>query len=183
MRTSMVVPAALVAGMLALTGCTGGDETPEPSGTDSTASADRGGPVQQGGTVFAGTFPAPGDPDTSVRVEVEPLVVTGKTMELRVWFTPDDDTLGDETVNLYEMTGNGDLHPALNDLEHLTQYFVLSSTGLDWETDVVGAKTTNGEPLLYQAWFAAPNEQVDSLDLSLVASWAPFENVPVTYEG
>ncbi|WP_456787038.1 hypothetical protein [Cellulomonas sp. P5_C5] len=180
MRSSVVVT-VVVLGVLGLAGCTGGDD-PEPTGTSTSADAKApGGTVQQAGTVFDATFPVPGNTDAEVRVEVEPLVVTGKTMELRVWFTPEDDSLADgETTNIYEMTGE-DLRPSLNDLEHLTQYFVLSETGQDWETDVF-AKTVNGEPLLYQAWFAAPAEQVESLDLSLVASWSPFENVPVTYE-
>ncbi|KQR17325.1 hypothetical protein [Cellulomonas sp. Leaf334] len=181
MRSSVVVT-MVVAGVLGLAGCTGGDD-PEPSGTGSAAADAPGGTVQQAGTVFDATFPVPGDPDAAVRVEVEPLVVQGKTMELRVWFTPDDDSLADgETVNIYGMTGDGDLRPALNDLEHLTQYFVLSETGQYWETDNVSAKAADGERVLYQAWFAAPTEQVEALDLSLVASWAPFENVPVTYE-
>lgn len=182
MRTSVLVSVVLV-GALGLAGCTGGDD-PEPSATRSAASADApGGTVQQAGTVFEATFTEPGDPDSGVRVEVEPLVVQGRTMELRVWFTPDDESLADgDTVNIYEMTGDGDLHPALNDLEHLTQYFVLSETGQGWATDTVSADAANGEPVLYQAWFAAPAQKVESLDLSLVASWAPFEDVPVTYE-
>ena len=180
-RASFVV-AVVVAGMLGLAGCTGGDD-PEPSGTGTAAAEAPGGTVRQAGTVYDATFGVPGNTDASVRVEVEPLVVQGKTMELRVWFTPDVESLADgETVNIYELTGEGDLRPALNDLEHLTQYFVLSETGQDWETDNVSAKTVNGEPVLYQAWFAAPVEEVESLDLSLVASWAPFEDVPVTYE-
>lgn len=181
MRSSVVVT-VMVVGVLGLAGCTGGDD-PEPSGTGSAAADAPGGTVQQAGTVFDATFPVPGNTDAAVRVEVEPLVVQGKTMELRVWFSPDDDSLADgETENIYGMTGEGDLHPALNDLEHLTQYFVLSETGQHWATDTVSAEAGAGEPVLYQAWFAAPTEQVESLDLSLVASWAPFENVPVTYE-
>jgi hypothetical protein len=180
MRSSVLVSITL-AGALGLAGCTGGDD-PEPSGTSSAAVDAADGAVRQAGTVFEATFAVPGDPDNEVRVEVEPLVVRGKTIELRVWFTPDDEMLADgESPNVYAMTGQGDLFPALNDLEHLTQYFVLSETGLDWETDTVRAES-NGEPVLYQAWFAAPTERVESLDLSLVASWAPFEDVPVTYE-
>ncbi|WP_421742413.1 hypothetical protein [Cellulomonas sp.] len=182
MRASVAVAVVLV-GVLGLAGCTGGDD-PEPSGTGSAvATAGPGGTAQQAGTVFEATFPVPGGSDSQVRVEVEPLVVQGRTMELRVWFTPDDDSLADgDTVNVYGLTGEGDLLPSLNDLEHLTQYFVLSETGQQWATDTVRAEAANGEPVLYQAWFAAPTEQVEALDLSLVASWAPFENVPVTYE-
>lgn len=182
MRKSVVVTVVL-AGVLGLAGCTG-DNDPEPSGTGSAAAAQGpSGTVQQAGTVFEATFSTPGNTDASVRVEVEALVVRGKTMELRVWFTPDDDSLADgDVASIYDMTGEGDLRPALNDLEHLTQYFVLSETGQDWETDNASAKAANGEPVLYQAWFAAPTDRVEALDLSLVASWAPFENVPVTYE-
>lgn len=181
MRPSVVVT-VLVVGVLGLAGCTGGGD-PKPSGSGSAAAAGgSGGAVQQAGTVVEGTFPVPGDTDHTVRVEVEPLVVQDKTMELRVWFTPDEELADGGSVNIYGMTGEGDLLPALNDLEHLTQYFVLSETGQQWETDVVRAEAAGGEPVLYQAWFAAPTERVESLDLSLVASWAPFEDVPVTYE-
>lgn len=185
MRSTVLVTMVL-AGVLGLAGCTGRD-APEASATGTAAAddaaPDSGGSVQPAGTVFAGTFAMPRNPDAAVGVEVEPLVVQGKAMELRVWFTPDDDSLepGD-TVNIYAMTGDGDLRPTLNDVEHLTQYFVLSETGQDWETDVVGARTTDGERVLYQAWFAAPTDRVEALDVALVASWAPFENVPVTYE-
>lgn len=160
-----------------LTGCFGGEE--EPQATEPPTGATSGPRVQvvEGGEgLVEFTTRAQNGYDGDVRVVVESLTVEGETMELRLRLTPlGDDT--DEQVTIYDMV---EVRPVLSDLEHLTKYRVLGIPNNDWETDVF-ARTPVGEPILYQAWFAAPREKVESLDLSIHASWPSVLDVPVTW--
>jgi len=184
------IVAVVVSAVLALAGCTGGDDEPSPTGPTAAQPSASGtpGPVGddaaslEGQGIASATFAVPGSPEDTVDVVIQSLVVSGKTTELRVVFTPHFTSIApDDTVSIFEMTDQN-LRPTLNDTIGLTQYFVLSNTGLDWETDVTTA-VTNGTPVLYQAWFAAPQSRAEVLDLQLSAAWPPFENLPLTYEG
>lgn len=162
-----------------LTGCFGG--AAEPGATASATAATSGPRVQvvEDGEGVA-EFVAPGlnDYDGDVRVVVDSLTVAGETMELRLRLTPLE---GDpeQQVSIYDMF---DTWPELSDLEHLTKYKVLGRPNNDWQTNKVGTKAHVGEPVLYQAWFPAPREKVESLDLSIHPSWPSVLDVPVTWE-
>lgn len=183
----MGITASLV---LALAGCTGGDDDPKPTAS---LTKDAGGPSPsstigddaaslEGDGLASATFAVPGSPQDTVDVVVQSLVVSGKTTELRVVLTPHFTSVAaDDAVTIYDMTDKN-LRPVLNDTVNLAQYFVLSNTGLDWETDTT-TDVTNGTPVLYQAWFAAPKTRAEVMDLQLTPAWPPFENLPLTYEG
>jgi len=180
----------LLAGAIVLVGCTGGDD-PEPTGTaatqggtaqGATAGTPTGSTAAAPAGVVSGTFPIVGSESGTVDVSIESLTVDGKTLELRAWFTPHDSSAAGDPISLNTMTDDT-LRPSLNDVNGLAQYFVLSDTGQEWETDTHDAAAVDGTPVLYQAWFAAPESHAQTLDVQLVASWPPFENVPVTYAG
>ncbi|ROS26195.1 hypothetical protein [Cellulomonas sp. PhB150] len=185
-----VVVATVVGAVLALAGCTGdrdepsptGSTGPTPSGSATAATVGDDAASLEGDGLASATFSVPGSPEDTVDVVIQSLVVSGKTTELRVVLTPHFTSVAaDDTVTLSDMTDQN-LRPVLNDTIGLTQYFVLSNTGLEWETDV-STGVTNGTPVLYQAWFAAPQSRAEVLDLQLTPAWPPFENLPLTYEG
>jgi hypothetical protein len=113
-----------------------------------------------------------------VEVTVESLKVEGSVMELRFTMTPLTGPAS-RAATIYDMWF--DDKPVLSDVDHLTQYFVLTQDARTWSTSVAEARTTVGKPVLYQAWFAAPPKGVTSLDLSIDASWPTVNDVPVTW--
>lgn len=171
---TVVVGLVVVGG---LTGCFGGEEEPDATASAAATSGPRVQVVEDGEGVVEFTTRAQHSYGGDVRVVVESLTVEGDTMELRLLLTP----LGDDSDELVSILDMVEMNPILSDLEHLTRYRVLGRPNNDWETDVF-AETRVGEPILYQAWFTAPREKVESLDLSINASWPSVLDVPVTWK-
>ncbi|MBD5785092.1 OmpA family protein [Cellulosimicrobium terreum] len=118
-----------------------------------------------------------------VQVGVEALVVRGSTTRLRVSFTPLD-AIEDEVddVSVWNMTGDGELHPVLVDTRTLAQYKPLATSGQELETDPIRASTSVGGTVLYEVAFARPVDDLSELDVSLVPTWPTFEDVPVEWD-
>ena len=129
-------------------------------------------------------FDVPGSPGDTVRVGVESLVASGPTMELRLVVTPELASPDENaTVRISDLAGDSTWRPTLTDTAHLKEYSILRSSGQRWETDTSQARTTSGTSLRYQAWFAHPEDDAQTLDLAVTAAWPLFEGVPITYEG
>jgi hypothetical protein len=200
-RIVALVTGVAVAGLLA--GCTGGDDkggTGESASSAATSRASSGAEAADGGTdgsasgaavtvgghdytpVVQATVTVPNKPENTVDVGVVSLVAKGRSVELRVVMTPHlTGGAADGAVNVFEMFGNS-VHPQLVDVDALTSYELLATAGKQLETDVVDARTQDGEPLLYQAWFPRPQGDPAAVDVWLHGSWPVFEDVPVTYE-
>lgn len=171
-RAPGLVALALTAVLLA--GCTGGDadDRPDPSAASGVELVTAG----DGGGVVEATVPGAHLYRGEVRIAVQSLTVDGPLMELRLAYTP----LGgpgldpEEPVSMYDMR---DLAPLVNDVTTLRQYEVFG----DWETDVVHAETVEGRPLLYRAWYPAPEQRVEVLDVVVGDAGPTFRDVPVTY--
>lgn len=171
-RAAGLVALTLTAALLA--GCTGGgaDDRPDPA-DPSTAEVVTAG---DGGGLVEVTVPGAHLYRGDVRIAVQSLTVDGPLMELRLAYTP----LGgpgidpDELVSMYDMRDHA---PLVNDVTTLRQYKVFG----DWETDVVLAETVEGRPLLYQAWYPAPEQRVEVLDVVVGDEGPTFRDVPVTY--
>lgn len=176
---TVLAAAVLVAG---LTACTAGDDDAGPESTPS--STPTGGPLVVGATelepIVEVTFDVPRGEGDKVTIGLVSLVASGQTTELRVLMTPDF-TSAKEDISVYDMFGH-DTFAELWDIENLRSYDVISDTGIEFETDVVYAKTSNGKPILYQAWYPFPEGRPETLDVSLHPSWPVIEDVPVTYE-
>lgn len=112
-----------------------------------------------------------------VRVAVHPLVVDGSTMELRLELTPvgGDPERDGEPISVEALI---DRAPVLSDVRELTSYEVLGYPKEARHTDL-DTTTTVGEAVLYQAWFAAPADDVRTLDLVVHPSWGSVTRVPV----
>lgn len=114
-----------------------------------------------------------------VRVAVHPLVVDGDVAELRLELTPQggDAQHDDAEITIEDLL---DHPPLLRDVGTLTWYEVLGGGWKDpRRTDVREVSTTVGEAVLYQAWFAAPPDDVTSLDLVVHPSWPSVAGLPV----
>jgi len=180
MRTSLhpralaTVGALSVAAVLGLAACTAPESEPEPSA-----------PV----TASTGSD-ASATPEASPEVTAEPVVVTlprdrgtvdvvvrslvlddnGTTMTLRVDFTPHL-AEPEDGMTLSAINGYFFIFPELLDREHLKRYSVITGEGTqDWLTNK-DARTDNDEPL--SSWFvyAAPEDDVEQLTLTM-DGWA-----------
>jgi len=198
-----LAPIAVVT-LLALSACTG--ESPDAefddtaATTEATAESDSGGgtPASGDGDEPAGTvgvdfpdpddvvadatFTVPGTESDKVRFGVESIVVSGRTMELRLVMTPEFDD-GGSPASVYDALGTN-TRISLIDRENLKQYEVLredSGSG-SFQNDLVYTKALPGQSVGFQAFFAAPEDEITTIDVRLADSWPVFEDVPLTFE-
>lgn len=119
----------------------------------------------------------------SIGVDLFPLETEGKVQTLNVLLTPDFPELGEnEVISIYEMLGETSFSPQLIDKTNLKTYSVIASRqnqSITWSTEVVDTKTTNGETVAVWAVYAAPEDDVESLDVMLHDGWPVFEDIPV----
>lgn len=187
MRASTRLAALALAGALTLAGCTSSaDDEPGAGsagpGAEQDADPPADGDAQPTGVIGVdfpdpddviadATFAAPGTQD-DVRVGIESLTVRGDFIELRLVFTP---LYGDEPVSVFSMLGessNIDLIDRANLKEYREGY----------GTDPVDARAAQGESVGYQVFYAAPEDDIDVVDVKVHDSWPVFEDVPLTSE-
>jgi hypothetical protein len=161
------------------TNSTGSAAAPAPSGNVSVEAAAGSIPViaEQKGLpvrIDTGSFTS----EDSVTVGVNSLKVdpNGTTMTLRLVFTPSIRSTTDpaKTMSLFATSGS---YPVLLDRTHLKRYRVINYG--NYGSDSSDTKATDGKS--FEAWFgfAAPQDSVSALELSVNASWPAFLNVPV----
>lgn len=119
--------------------------------------------------------------EEEVRVGVEPIVVRGSVMRLRVQLTPLGPVDGDEDrIRVYDMTGRGELHPSAVDPYTLVSYSPVRGSGAaKLHTDPVSAQTSVGGTVRYEVYLPRPVEPVASLYVNVAPTWPTFEDVPV----
>ena len=128
------------------------------------------GKLNSGDTVTAGIRSLTVDPN-------------GKTMTLRLVFTP---RLGSkqptDKVRLYDLFVGTSLNfaPYLLDRTNLKRYDMIRSEGAQPMASDLSTGGVNGGS--FEAWavYAAPQDPVTSLEVSVRDNWAPFTNVPVS---
>lgn len=201
MRTRQLTAALSAAVLISLVGCSGSDgqssgDAPTTSNADATETTEAdtdgsgdgesasGAAVEQSDPddlIVSQEIQMPGSPGDTATIGVVSLAVDGKVQILRLMVTPHFESASDsETVNLYDVLGKSAFRPTLVDTENLKEYSVLSDTGAWWTSDTVYSKTTNGEPMVVFAVFAAPEDDVDSFDILVHDAWPAFTDVPVT---
>lgn len=202
-RTRSVTGLALAA-VLALGGCSAADDDPaaseqpsgqaseQPSGPASEDEGDGGDGDSGGAGVEDGdldevlveqTVAQPGAPDDTATIGVRSLRVEGEVMVLELAVTPDFASVSDgDTVSLYEIfsTVDGTFDPTLLDRVNLKRYSIVEAdNGLDYASDPVYTAAGNGESVRAFAVFAAPEDDVDVIDVVLADPWPAFTDVPV----
>ncbi|MFE7405357.1 hypothetical protein [Isoptericola sp. NPDC057559] len=173
-----------------------GEDDADPASNDSTTGSGEGSGEGSGGgsgrpgvdfpdpddVIADATFTVPGTEDKKVRIGVESVVVSGRTTELRLVMTPEFDD-GGQPASFYDATGEA---PALTliDRENLKEYSVLEADGGGrwYRSDPVFTTALPGQSVGYQAFFAAPEDDITAVDVKLADSMPVFEDVPLTFE-
>ncbi|MGP5316290.1 hypothetical protein [Arthrobacter rhombi] len=188
----LFVTVALAATLLS--GCSAGDsepksDAPSPAATASASSDDGGNVAEDSGVGVAEMdttkvlaeqeYQLPGTKDKTT-FGVQSLKVEGETMKLTLVMTPDFSSVSDsETLRMYKLTGDDAFEPLLIDRDHLKEYSVISESSKKWTVDHLKTKTTNGEPVIWWGMYAAPEDEIDTVDLRLFGDLPEFTNVPI----
>jgi hypothetical protein len=176
MRTPLRTAAALAAVPLLLAGCTGGGDG---GGDRGEAAAGASAEPSSGATEVVGetTLPYSGRDGEAV-VEVHALRARGELVQLTLTFTAEG---GDDgaTASLYDLWGSAGSSPYLVDTASLNRHDVVAPEGgSPLAPDVVGTSLSFGEPRSLSYTFAAPPENVASMDVYVGAA-PPVTDVPV----
>lgn len=191
-RVSATIVAGLT-GLTLLTGCSAlglGGGGSDDSGSSSGSSQEKGSSGGGGGdarvdaldpddVIVSESFPLTSNPDNSTTVGVQSLTVEGKTMILRLVVTPEFASESkSEEIRLYDAF-DGEYHPVLVDRENLKVYSVIREGGTQFAAPY-SRETVNGTPT--QAWFAfaAPEDEIDTIDLRVHPDWPEFLDIPIT---
>lgn len=120
-----------------------------------------------------------------VRVGIEPIVVRGSLMRLRLQLTPLGPVDGDEErISVYAMTGAGELHPSAVDPRALVSYAPVRGSGArELETEPLFARTSVGRTVGYEVYLPRPlDASLESLYVNVVPTWPTFEDVPIRWD-
>jgi len=191
--------AATVLTLTLLTSCsTGGDDAP-PSAGASAASASKGedSKLEQSGSSRVSSagvadvdpadvlaeqgYTVPGSEDTAT-IGVHSLVVDGDVMTLRLVLTPEFSSVSDTAaVSIYDIVGHaGRFAPTLVDRENLKEYDIVGGSPTEWSSDTVYTKVTNGDPVVWWGVYAAPEDDIDTVDVRVLDELPEFTDVPIT---
>lgn len=186
--------AAGLASLALLTGCGifGSSEGSDASGGDSGASSASGGSKGSSGggftrvdeldaedVIVSQSFPLVSNPDDTTTIGVQSLTVEGKTMVLRLVVTPEFKSVSNsEEIRLYDAFDD-EYRPKLIDRENLKEYSVISDGGRDFAAPYT-RETPNGTPTLAWFAFAAPEDDIETIDLLVHPDWPEILDVPIT---
>lgn len=195
-KTWPLITTAAVAAML-LAGCSAGDSPQSTTGTSGSSSPSSSGTSGDDGQDVAEDsdigiaemdtskvlaeqeYQLPGTKD-KVTFGVQSLEVQGETMKLTLVLTPHFTSVSEsKTLPIYELTGEGALDPLLIDRENLKEYSVIRQLSDLWTVDRLHTKTTNGEPVIWWGMYAAPEDEIDEVDLRLFGDMPEFTKVPI----
>jgi hypothetical protein len=198
-RAPLIAASALTLALL--TACSAGGEQEDPGRTSKTASAGKGqdegetggGDTSDGGTsagvadvdpanvLAEQTYTVPGSEDNAT-IGVHSLVVNGDVMTLRLVFTPDFSSVSDsEAVSVYDIVGHaGRFAPMLVDRENLKEYDIVGGAPTEWTSDTVYTEVTNGDPMVWWGVYAAPEDDIDTVDIRVLDELPEFTGVPIT---
>lgn len=200
-RTSVIGVA--LAAALSIAGCSSADEEPaqaeqaaeQPSGQESDAPSEDGDAQEGAGgagvqdadledVLVEQTVTVPTEPGDSVTVGVRSLRVEGDVTVLELVVTPDFASVSDsESLSLYEIWRGAasQFRPTLLDRVHLKRYKIVDAGPANevFATDSVYTETVNGQPMRVYAVYAAPEDDIEAIDVVLADPWPAFTDVPV----
>lgn len=125
------------------------------------------------------TVSLPGS-DEEIELRIFPIEVRDQVQVLKIAVTPTSPISGSNgTKSLFSILGNSSFRPQLTDRENLKVYSVISQGPNDWSIDPVEAKAARSETIIAWAIYAAPEDDVEAFDVSVLDSWPTFTDVPV----
>ena len=182
-----------VATLVLLSGCSGGDDG-DPAANESTktttaAKEKTGGKessikvdkLDPSDVLAKQTVNMPENPQDTIDFGLQSLTVEGSIATLRLVVTPRfKSESADETISLNDIYGTGRyLGFYLLDRKNLKRYNVVRSGPTEFASDELVTKTVNGTPMAVYAVFAAPQDEVPTIDVFMADYWPEFKNVPV----
>ncbi|WP_155884517.1 hypothetical protein [Actinomadura flavalba] len=173
--------AAAGATVLALTGCgvLGDDGSPSGGGPgpDRQQPAVAGYvPLDPAKPIVKATVQTQAGGGGTLELGVAELRVKGKLLHLTMVLTP---RVGDANgVSVYELNGRHGPDPTLLDTVNLKRHSVVKVGMKSLEPEYVSVRLPAGRPSLQSYVFAAPPDNVRSMDV-VYGQWAPFRDVPV----
>lgn len=175
-----------------LAGCAdGGGEPqagPSASSTDAGESGGSGAGVQdRDGEVLVEqtVVPDPESPQDTTTVGLQSLTVEDETMVLRLVVTPEFASVSDsEEIDLGDAMNVGGeffgVRLRLLDRENLKEYSVIHERQKWWASATGQVSSTNGQPMYAFAVFAAPEDDMETVDVVVSENWPEFTDVPIT---
>ena len=171
---ALTVAALLLTGGLA--GCSIGDDPASASGGGGGGKASFD---EASKPLVKGTFDSPAARGAKVDIAILGLRVKGRLATLGVQIVPNVPGAEDGRINPYGLNGERGLDTSLIDPVNLKRYVVVSdSAGNELESDDIFTHLSNGQPTNLSYTFAAPPENVKSIDVQ-IGSWPMFRNIPV----
>ncbi|MEV3922920.1 hypothetical protein [Actinomadura coerulea] len=182
--------AAATTTALLLTGGLAGCSLPGTGGPSASSSSPSGGKKAEGSLGKAGfddaakplvkaTFDSPIAQGSKIDIAVMGLKAKGRLATLNVQLTPHVPLGGPTRINAYRLNGEHGLGTALIDPVNLKRYVVVKdSGGKELQTDEIFTNLTNEQATPFYFTFAAPPENVKSIDLQ-IGTWPTFRDVPV----
>ncbi len=123
------------------------------------------------------------NPSDTFTVNLHSLTLDGEYLLLHLSFTPH--VSDDSEFSIFDMNARAVLEPLLSDVTNFKAYSPISETSSArqaWATSTTNSdpKAGDGQTLMYWAYFAAPVDDVQSLDLAVTGAGLQFENVQIT---
>lgn len=189
-RVSATIVAGLT-GLTLLTGCSalglgggGSDDSGSSSGSSQEKGSSGGGDARVDAldpddVIVSETFPLTSNPDDKTTIGVQSLTVEGKTMILRLVVTPEFASVSKSEEIRLDDAFDDEYKPRLIDRENLKVYSVISEAGTAFAAPY-SRETVNFTPT--QAWFAfaAPEDEIETIDLRVHPDWPEFLDIPIT---
>lgn len=175
---------------LALTGCT---SAPSDSGKDGQNSDSKGsaGSDASGAGVAETNFDdvivkqdikVKGSEENTATIGVLSLKVEGKVQTLRLSVTPHFDSADDdEQINIYEVWNERSFSPQLVDKDNLKVYSPIKNSSQKWTSNSFYTQTKNETPMEVWVVYAAPEDDIDTVDIRLADEWPLFTDVPIDH--
>ncbi|GAA4224597.1 hypothetical protein GCM10022254_04410 [Actinomadura meridiana] len=174
---AVAVAALLLTG--GVTGCSAFGNDSDPASAAAGSATGKAGVDNATDTVANGTFATPAAAGAKVDVGILGLKVSGRLATLNFQLTPRLPTGDQGALSPYDLNGKHVLGTSLIDPVNLKRYVVVKdSRGRELATDDLFTKLTNNQPGHLNATFAAPPENVKSVDVQ-IGSWPTFRNIPV----
>jgi len=182
-----------VAGLVVLSGCSGGD-VGDPAADDATKTTTAAKEKTGGGAdssikvdklnpndvLAKQTVSMRENPQDTVEFGLQSLTVEGSIATLRLVVTPRfKSESADETISLNDIYSPSVLGIYLLDRKNLKRYDIVRSGPTLFASDSVSTKTVNGTPMAAYAVFAAPQDEIPTIDVFMADYWPEFKNVPV----
>lgn len=129
------------------------------------------------------TYDLPSDSSTSLEVGFHELRVIDDVMILELSFTPEYSGIT-HTLDAVLSTTSSPIVPELNDRQNLKSYSVVSSDNDRWHSRDTTFRTLveSGQTLPYWGYFAAPEDDIDTISVSVIPGAVEFEDMEITWD-